>query len=113
VTGYLIRRFVQMFMVVIVATIVIYALLNVAPGGPLSGLRTASADRKQRVTEADIQRLSAYLGLDKPTALRYLVWMFGDDWLGADWMSLSLRPGGTSCPTAPRPGSGLTRGWLT
>ena len=97
-TGYLLRRFFQMFLVVILATVVIYLLLNLAPGGPLSGLKTASADRKQRVSDADIQRLNAYLGLDKPMALRYLVWMFGDDWLGADWMSLSLRPGGFELP---------------
>lgn len=101
-TGYLIRRFFQMFLVVIAATIVIYFLLNVAPGGPLSGLRAASADRRQRVSEADIQRLNAYLGLDKPMALRYVVWMFGDDWLGADWMSLSLRPGGYKLPNGSK-----------
>ena len=93
-TGYLVRRVVQMLLVVLVATIVIYVLLNVAPGGPLSGLQSASADRRQRVTEADINRLTAYLGLDKPMMLRYVVWMVGDDWLGADWISLTPRLGG-------------------
>jgi peptide/nickel transport system permease protein len=93
-TGYLVRRIVQMFLVVIVATMVLYVLLNVAPGGPLSGLQNATADRRQRVSEADINRLTAYLGLDKPLALRYVVWMIGEDWLGADWMSLSLSLGG-------------------
>ena len=97
-TGYLIRRVIQMIGVVIVATMVIYVLLNVAPGGPLSGLQSASADRRQRVSAADIQRLTAYLGLDKPMALRYVVWMIGEDWLGSDWMSLSLRPGGYELP---------------
>ena len=89
-TGYLVRRFFQMILVVLLSTMAIYALLNIAPGGPLSGLRAASADRTQRISEADIARLEAYLGLDKPLALRYLVWLIGDDWLGADWMSLSL-----------------------
>ncbi len=88
-TGYLIRRFLQMMLVVLLATMAIYALLNVAPGGPLSGLRAASADRRQRISEADIARLEAYLGIDKPLVLRYIVWLIGDDWLGADWMSLS------------------------
>ncbi len=90
-TAYLIRRFFQMILVVLLATMAIYALLNVAPGGPLSGLRAGSADRRQRVTEADIARLEAYLGIDKPLVLRYVTWMIGDDWLGADWMSLSPR----------------------
>lgn len=88
-TSYLIRRAFQMMIVVLLSTLAIYVLLNVAPGGPLSGLRLAT-DQKSRVSEADIDRLKAYLGLDKPLALRYLTWLLGDDWLGADWMYLSL-----------------------
>lgn len=88
-TSYLIRRAIQMFIVVLMATMAIYVLLNVAPGGPLAGLKLA-ADQKSRVSDADIARLESYLGLDKPLALRYLVWLIGDDWLGADWMYLGL-----------------------
>jgi peptide/nickel transport system permease protein len=88
-TNYLIRRFFQMMIVVLLSTMAIYMLLNVAPGGPLSGLRLA-ADRRTRVSDADIARLEAYLGLDKPLALRYLTWLIGDDWLGADWMYAGL-----------------------
>lgn len=84
-TAYLIRRAFQMIVVVLLSTFAIYVLLNVAPGGPLSGLRL-SADQKSRVSEADIARLEAYLGLDKPMALRYLTWLLGDDWLGANWV---------------------------
>lgn len=87
--SYLIRRAFQMIIVVLLATLAIYVLLNVAPGGPLAGIRL-SADRKSRVSEADIARLEAYLGLDKPMAMRYLVWLIGDDWLGADWMYVGL-----------------------
>lgn len=84
-TNYLIRRLFQMIIVVLLSTMAIYVLLNVAPGGPLSGLRT-TADRRARVSDTDIARLTAYLGLDKPLMLRYLTWLIGDDWLGADWM---------------------------
>jgi peptide/nickel transport system permease protein len=86
---YLIRRFFQMILVVLLASFAIYMLLNVAPGGPLSGLRLA-ADRRNRVTDQDIARLTAYLGLDKPLALRYFTWLTGDDWLGADWVYVGL-----------------------
>jgi peptide/nickel transport system permease protein len=89
-TNYLIRRAFQMMIVVLLATLAIYVLLNVAPGGPLSGLKLAGADRKSRVSDADIARLEAYLGLDKPLAMRYVVWLVGDDWLGSDWMYLGL-----------------------
>ncbi|MFQ5616871.1 MAG: ABC transporter permease subunit [Anaerolineales bacterium] len=87
--NYLIRRFFQMLIVVFLSTVAIYVLLNVAPGGPLSGIRL-SADRKSRVSDADIARLKSYLGLDKPLALRYITWMIGDDWLGANWMYVGL-----------------------
>lgn len=88
-TAYLIRRAFQMSIVVLLSTFAIYALLNIAPGGPLSGLRL-SADRRTRVSEVDIARLTAYLGLDKPMALRYLTWLLGDDWLGSDWVYIGL-----------------------
>ena len=88
-TNYLIRRLFQMVLVVLLSTVAIYVLLNIAPGGPLSGLRL-SADVKTRVTDADIERMKAFLGLDKPLFLRYLTWLIGDDWLGADWMYVGL-----------------------
>ena len=90
-TNYLIRRFFQMILVILLSTAAIYMLLNVAPGGPLSGLRLG-ADIKTRVTEDDIARLESFLGLDKPLFLRYLTWLIGDDWLGADWMYVGLGP---------------------
>jgi len=88
-TNYLIRRAFQMMIVVLLATFAIYLLLNIAPGGPLAGLKLA-ADVKSRVSEADIARLEAYLGLDKPLAMRYLLWLIGDDWLGSDWVYAGL-----------------------
>ncbi len=88
-SNYLIRRVFQMLLVVLLATVAIYLLLNIAPGGPLSGLRLSS-DRRTRVTDQDIARISAYLGLDKPLFLRYLTWLLGDDWLGADWVYVGL-----------------------
>jgi peptide/nickel transport system permease protein len=88
-TNYLIRRLFQMIIVVLLSTVAIYVLLNIAPGGPLAGLRM-QADRRSRSSAADIARLEAYLGIDKPLLLRYLTWLIGDDWLGADWAYLGL-----------------------
>lgn len=88
-TNYLIRRFFQMILVVLLSTVAIYVLLNIAPGGPLAGLRS-SGDRRQQVSESDMARLAAYLGIDKPIFLRYLTWLTGDDWLGADWLYVGL-----------------------
>jgi peptide/nickel transport system permease protein len=88
-TNYLIRRVFQMIIVVLLSTVAIYMLLNIAPGGPLAGLRNIG-DRRSRPSEADMARLEAYLGLDKPIFLRYLTWLIGDDWLGADWLYVGL-----------------------
>ena len=89
-TSYLIRRFIQMAIVVLLATMAIYDLLNLAPGGPMAGLNQIG-DRRQRYSAADKARLEAYLGLDKLLVLRYLVWLIGEDWLGADYMHMGLK----------------------
>jgi len=80
VTNYLIRRGLQMVLVVIMATIAIFGLLNAVPGGPLSGLNLA-ADAKSRLSPEDIARIEATLGLNKPFYLAYLTWLGGEDWL--------------------------------
>ncbi len=90
-TGYLVRRFIQMAIVVLLATVAIYTILNLAPGGPMAGLNQIG-DRRSRFSEADKARLEAYLGLDRPLVLRYLTWLLGDDWVGADHINLALKP---------------------
>ncbi len=105
-TNYLIRRVFQMIIVVLLSTVAIYILLNIAPGGPLAGLRNIG-DRRSRPSEADMARLEAYLGLDKPIFLRYLTWLIGDDWLGADWLYVGL--GNYKLPVARRHGSAAIR----
>ena len=79
-TNYLMRRGVQMVLVVLLASIAIYGLLNAVPGGPLSGLNLA-ADAKSRLSPQDIARIEAMLGLNKPIYLAYLTWLTGEDWL--------------------------------
>lgn len=79
-TNYLIRRGFQMVIVVMLATIAIYGLLNAVPGGPLSGLNLAT-DAKDRLSPEDIARLEAALGLNKPVYLAYITWLTGEDWL--------------------------------
>ncbi len=83
-TTYLIRRVFQMILVLIVATLFIYALLNLAnPQGPLAGLRLTTG--KERMSQSDIANMARILGLDKPFALRYVTWLLGDDWLFGPW----------------------------
>jgi len=82
--NYLVRRFFQMLLVVIIASMSIYFILYLAPGGPLDELRTSGRQgRKNSITDTDIQRLSEYLGLHRGPAWGYLAWLTGEDWMGA------------------------------
>jgi peptide/nickel transport system permease protein len=76
---YLVRRFIELIFIVLLATVVIYALLNATPGGPLSGLRQQAGG--SGVTSADIAsdmaRLERDFDLDLPVVQRYLRWLIG------------------------------------
>lgn len=78
-TVYLIRRFFQIIVVLLLSSAVIYTLFSLAPN-PLDELRQ-STDARVRASNEDIARLSKQLGLDKPWYLQYPVWLAGDTWL--------------------------------
>jgi peptide/nickel transport system permease protein len=75
-TNYLIRRIVQMLVVLFFSSIASYALLNLAPGGPLTGLRVSN-DPRRRLTEEDIARIRSYFELDLFLPFRYTRWLIG------------------------------------
>lgn len=81
-TNYLIRRFVQMGLVVVAASMAIYFLLWLAPGGPLDELKIVGAGGRanQGFTEEQIQRISEYLGLHRGPVWGYIAWLTGEDW---------------------------------
>ena len=79
-TSYLIRRAMQMVVVVLLATVAIFGLLNAVPGGPLSGINMGASSR-ERFSEQEIARLQQALGLNKPFYLAYLTWLMGEDWV--------------------------------
>jgi peptide/nickel transport system permease protein len=73
---YLIRRVIQMIVVLFFSSMASYALLNLAPGGPLTGLRQQTDPRK-RITADDIARIRAYFELDLYLPFRYSRWLIG------------------------------------
>lgn len=81
-SAYLIRRLIQMVIVLIVSSMAIYTLLNMVPGGPFDGL-LQNPDPKTRPSAAQIARMEAMLGLDKPPAIRFVAWAVGNDWMGS------------------------------
>jgi peptide/nickel transport system permease protein len=81
-TNYLIRRFFQMSLVVIAASMAIYFILWLAPGGPLDELKIAGAGGRanQGFTDEQIARIAEYLGLHRGPFWGYIAWLGGEDW---------------------------------
>jgi peptide/nickel transport system permease protein len=76
-TNYLIRRLLQMVLVIFLSAAASYALLNLAPGGPMSGLRQTAQSSRFRITEEDMARIRAYFELDLYIPIRFTRWFIG------------------------------------
>ncbi len=77
-TAFFIRRIFQMFIVILVSAVASYALLNLAPGGPLAGLRQIQQGGRFQITEDDIARIRAYFELDLYLPYRFMRWLVGE-----------------------------------
>lgn len=75
--GYLVRRILQMVLVLLLSAVASYTLLNFAPGGPLAGLRQTQQSSKFRITEEDIARIRTYFELDLDVFWRFTRWFVG------------------------------------
>ena len=80
---YIAKRLMLMVILLIGLTFIVFASLYLAPGDPAEIAAGASA------TQAEIQLMREYLGLDKPFAVQYLTYLFnllqGD--LGTSYMT--------------------------
>ncbi len=61
-TDYIVRRVLQSIILLLFISALIYAILNLVPGGPFDLLKVANP----RITQSQIDRLNALLDLDKP-----------------------------------------------
>ena len=77
-TRYLVRRLLQSVLLLVVVSIIGFAVLNLAPGGPL-----AAYALNPGMTQADRDRLAHQLGLDQPLPVQYGRWVSG--LLVGDW----------------------------
>lgn len=64
-------RLVEIAALLLLLSFVIYALIGLMPGDPIDLMRSADP----RVSAADIARLKAVYGLDRPLVGRYVVWL--------------------------------------
>ncbi len=65
------QRLVEVALVLLLMSFVIYALIGLMPGDPLDLMISADPN----VTAADVARLKAIYGLDRPLYERYLSWL--------------------------------------
>lgn len=75
---FLIRRLGHSLVLLVLVSIVGFAVLNLAPGGPLSQFALAPG-----MSQADLDRIAAQMGLDRPLVVQYFDWfwrLFIGDW---------------------------------
>jgi len=65
-----VRRTLQNVPLLLLISMIIFAILSQAPGGPLTPYL-----QNPHITEADIARLKHNLGLDQPVPIQYLHWL--------------------------------------
>ena len=81
-----------------IVSIVLFVLVNLAPGGPLAGRGTS-----RRLRPEQIIILKRQFGLDQPLHMRYIFWLVGNDWTMVD-------PDGDGIKDSPGKGKGIIRG---
>ena len=74
---FLIRRLIQMFLVLIASAVVSFGLLYIAPGGPTAGLRQLQQGGRNSITDEDIARIKARFELDLYLPYRFSRWLIG------------------------------------
>ncbi len=75
---YLIRRLGQALVLLLIVSMLGFAILHLAPGGPLSQFALSS-----QMSPEDIARISHQLGLDRPLPVQYADWLWR--MLQGDW----------------------------
>jgi peptide/nickel transport system permease protein len=76
--GYLLRRLGQSLVLLWLVSMIGFAILHLAPGGPLAQFALTPG-----MSEADMQRLAHQMGLDQPLPVQYAEWavrLLSGDW---------------------------------
>jgi peptide/nickel transport system permease protein len=70
VLRYVIRRFAEIIPLVFLVSLICFALMQAAPGGP-----TAMLADNPMVKPEDVARIRANFGFDRPVAVQYVLWL--------------------------------------
>lgn len=89
-TRYVVRRLLEMGITLILASMLIFLILNFIPGGPFD----AQVQTRARNDPGYLDRVNRLIGLDKPLHVRYIDWaarVVQGDW-GRSWVTQTGRP---------------------
>jgi peptide/nickel transport system permease protein len=76
---YVVRRILQAIPLLLIVSIVLFALINLTPGGPESAMGGSRRLRPEQ--KAALRR---QFGLDQPLYMRYIYWLVGNSWTKID-----------------------------
>jgi len=76
---YIVRRLLQAIPMLLLISIILFALVNIAPGGPLT-----TYSRSNRIPPEKKEAIRRSFGLDKPIPVQYVIWLVGNDWMAID-----------------------------
>ena len=71
---YIVRRLMTMLLSMLLISIIVFAVVEIAPGNVARNILGAFATPEQE------RSMENQLGLDRPPVTRYLSWLFGSDW---------------------------------
>jgi len=82
-TAYIARRLLLMIPTLLGITIIVFALVQFVPGGPVEEMiakvrqmgAESGADASKRISEAEVENIKKYFGFDKPVVVRYFEWL--------------------------------------
>ncbi|HOQ99908.1 MAG TPA: ABC transporter permease [Anaerolineae bacterium] len=82
---YIIRRLSTMLLTMLLVSVVVFAIAEIAPGNVARNILGAYATPEQE------RSMEKQLGLHRPVATRYVSWLLGSDWQARSLVGLPLR----------------------
>lgn len=82
---YIVRRLLTMLLTMFLVSILVFAIVEIAPGNVARNILGAYATPEQE------KSMENQLGLDRPVVARYIAWLLGSDWLASRQIGLPLK----------------------
>jgi peptide/nickel transport system permease protein len=81
---YIVRRLLTMLLTMVIVSILVFAVVEIAPGNVARNILGAYATPAQELS------MSMQLGLKRPVIIRYISWLFGSDWQASREIGMPL-----------------------